>query len=1133
MHFFSSKTDELRSDYEKLIINSQEKDEKIESAQKNAEELRKQLDVCKTEMRSLSEVIQNHENEITIHRKERNDALDERDQLQNVVDRQDCNMERLQNILTMLEKQLVDATAAKNEALSKCTEIESREHSITSKRKFMDQERELLNTQINNLSENLQKTSAELMFTRKENINSKLQLESELTNKINDLQFANSAMNQYIETNHQLTAQAEELNEKLREQSEESTKMLEHYHKELLNQTKLSELYLQNIDDRTSENTDLKNACAELRKHVGEKTDSNEELERKLHDMEVVHQKVLDAKNGHIKELVDELNNTNEKLKVSIEENRQDALRRLSPTAVAASCLLNSNIKLSELYNLHVKALENLQLKEKELNHAEVTLKTILTELEKLVPTRKQDAIDFQNISADNAELSYQLEQFVNESAKIRQELIESKARFGNIERENKKLKSSQGDLGKQVVYLLKEIEEIRGGFTSNQDQSISSDNTSTSELISKRLVTFNDIVELQDNNQKLLMLVRDFSSELDEIEEAQNNTNLAVYETKIAQYTRRVQDMEAASKEQTILFTACLRQKCRFEKLYLDSLKHVGKIPSVSTENSMSAGDMQMGANESDNIVKDNTIAELEKRVEDYVCQMRTLKEENDKYRREKLANDKLANKDYLAMRNEALELTTSNCRLKTSANFYSHQIKLQQKETDVYKGQIQTLQERNRIYGKTISKLEVTILHLREQVSIVEQNCSSEELKCEDLRRQCLKLVEDTSQLKYERDALDRELLSINKLQNNLEKIKTSIERNGNDGHMMIEKRYANVQRECTTLRRRLQEEQDHCRDKSADLKRQHEIALKKMNDELAQSDTLRLQVQQARQELATKNLQIDDLNKKLQELLPTCKPDNPTSKADKKIKELQNIVEQRTVEVEKLKRDNIETNAKFEQLNKMEADREADSKDLYEIFKECKKQMAAELAASQLSETNLKSRVEEMETQLRMQIIGAQLVDTDSKNQLHKFQTELNEAVTKISEQTCELRELRGECQLLRSSLQTTEQKYSEEMILHSNDIQALTMCKDELNNVTDQIQKLREERDSNAEQLKSLRRELEVAFDQHRIEKNELETRLQSLSAQNTTLFDQLQVRSLDNFLVFYTFFFLYFYYEFNL
>ena len=50
----------------------------------------------------------------------------------------------------------------------------------------------------------------------------------------------------------------------------------------------------------------------------------------------------------------------------------------------------------------------------------------------------------------------------------------------------------------------------------------------SANEVISKKLVTFSDIQELQENNMKLLLLVRDLGERCESLETAQNQMSVA-----------------------------------------------------------------------------------------------------------------------------------------------------------------------------------------------------------------------------------------------------------------------------------------------------------------------------------------------------------------------------------------------------------------------------------------------------------------------------------------------------------------------------------------------------------------------------------------------------------------------------
>lgn len=62
---------------------------------------------------------------------------------------------------------------------------------------------------------------------------------------------------------------------------------------------------------------------------------------------------------------------------------------------------------------------------------------------------------------------------------------------------------------------LLVELEEARGNHVIREDDEVgSADVSSTSEVISQHLVTFRSVEELQQQNQRLLVAIRDLSEE-------------------------------------------------------------------------------------------------------------------------------------------------------------------------------------------------------------------------------------------------------------------------------------------------------------------------------------------------------------------------------------------------------------------------------------------------------------------------------------------------------------------------------------------------------------------------------------------------------------------------------------------
>lgn len=75
---------------------------------------------------------------------------------------------------------------------------------------------------------------------------------------------------------------------------------------------------------------------------------------------------------------------------------------------------------------------------------------------------------------------------------------------------------------------LLIELEESRGNHVVNEEDVSSADISSTSEVISQHLVTFRSVEELQKQNQRLLVALRDLS-DAQEKEEFEATGNMYV----------------------------------------------------------------------------------------------------------------------------------------------------------------------------------------------------------------------------------------------------------------------------------------------------------------------------------------------------------------------------------------------------------------------------------------------------------------------------------------------------------------------------------------------------------------------------------------------------------------------------
>lgn len=502
----------------------------------------------------------------------------------------------------------------------------------------------------------------------------------------------------------------------------------------------------------------------------------------------------------------------------------------------------------------------------------------------------------------------------------------------------------------------------------------------------------------------------------------------------------------------------------------------------------------------------------ELQEKLKDSQKALQTLKAEHEEYRKEKLANDKIMNEQFNSMRNELREFTTTNCKLKNNYEFKLEKVKSLESNVSDAKKQILALEERNKVYDTTITKHEQTIAYLREELFTTQKRLSTAEVSNKNLKQQYEILRDTESRMQSEREALYSERQKQNVIMNNIELLKCQLERSENEGRLRAEQRLDETVRECSALRRNLQEEKDRFRELTADLERKTKSALEKAAEERIEVEKLQTELQELRVQLAQKTDQNETLSKKLQEALTPNVKDNPVAKANKRAKELQVKLDLSNVEIEHLKKEVQSCHETIEQYSKIARDSEIQLKDISDRYNEYRAKTEKELQESRARETSLLSRVEELETEIKLQITDSQLTQTDSGEQLQKAQQELKESYEKISRMNITLRDLREQVNVLQADLKTTSDKYTQAVSMHTSDLQAYTECREKLSTIEGQIGKLSAERDEAVASLQELQNGNEAARKLLEKEKHDLEQRLDDLNAQNAALHDQLQLLS---------------------
>lgn len=655
------------------------------------------------------------ESELSVYRKERNDLVDERDLLLKMSDRKDGHIEHLNGVVKHMEEQLQSSVEAKFEALARLAEIECKEQTLDHKEKQMNMEKELLNSQIASLRENLNLNMAELMALRQETTSTAVQNDIDLKQKTEELRAANATISQLTEANQTLSNQCEENIQKLRDQMAESGRLIDHYQKECDSKIKIADLYKENCDDYQAQANEMGAAVKELQRLLKETTDQCGIFETKLKERDEQHQLDLDEKEETIAQLKQELKVANEMLEKADEENSERIVENYIPSANAMHRRLKSGLTFTEICTQYFNMLEQIKIKDQDIHNLKLQFETVFQDIQEKAPEFERLQVEYKKAVALNEELTSKIDDYISKNVVIRDELTNNRSKYGHLERENARLNTSNKDLSRQVNYLLYEIECSRGGTSSDQDQPISSD-MQANEIISNKLVTFNNIVELQENNQRLLLLVRDFTTKLDEMEEIQNSIDIETYESKCASYEKRLHEAEQSRRANEELLSNCLKEKERYKHMVCDLMKDCNK-PTAGERSmfgqhidAMDVGDVNSanGSVGPSNEEKDKKLADAERLVEEKAKQLKELRDEYNEHRNDSKNAIKSLNEQFMATRNELRELTTANCKLLTQANFANEQIKTQQNNVNIYKNKIQSLEERNQMHEKTIAKHE-----------------------------------------------------------------------------------------------------------------------------------------------------------------------------------------------------------------------------------------------------------------------------------------------------------------------------------------------------------------------------------------------------------------------------------------
>ncbi|KAJ6657396.1 hypothetical protein lerEdw1_002563 [Lerista edwardsae] len=1167
-----SEIDGLRARHERYKVDSEQQyfevekrlaqsQERLVNETQECQNLRQELNKLNEQLKSLTErnkeleAAQDHGATVQGQLTRAQEELEaEKRDLVRTSERRAQEIEHLNEDVKRLNEKLTEANTAKIELQLKLDELQTSAFSVKHRELRWEQEKELLQNQNTWLNTELKAKTDELLVLAREKGNEILELKCNLENKKEEVSRLEEQVGGLKQSNENLQRHVEDLLGKLKEVNtisyalafivdnivaakEQQGSMEERFHNELNAHIKLSNLYKSAADDLEAKSNELTQAVEELHKLLKEAGEANKVTRDHLTEVEQSKAAMEKEMKEKISNLEKELDNANDLVSATKRKGAilsDEELAAMSPTAAAVAKVVKPGMKLTELYNAYVEAQDQLLLEKLENKRINKYLDEIVQEVEAKAPILKRQREEYERSQKAVASLSAKLEQAMKEIQRLQEDADKANKRASLLEREHQRLEIQVKDLSQQIRVLLMELEEARGNHVIRDEEVSSADISSSSEVITQHLVSYRNIEELQQQNQRLLVALRELGEAKEKEEQESTSLKISDLQRQLDEAIVELEKLREARHHQMQLVDSIVRQRDMYRILLAQTtgvaipLQTQSILPeelSLMTTPKRLSGTPQAMSTPSSVPMSESAEA-LEAKAA-----LKQLQDIFENYRKEKAENDKLLNEQNEKLQEQVSDLRSQNTKISTQLEFASKRYavlvnatkmllyEMLQDNVEGYRREITSLHERIQKLTATTQKQEQIINTMTQDLRGANEKLAVAEVRAENFKKEkdILKMAE--VRLTQQRESLLAEQRGQNLLLTNLQSIQVILERSETETKQRLSNQIEKLEREIAQLKKKLENEveQRHALTKNQDI---HLLdAKRQLETEMSLHVNTKELLKNAQKEISTLKQQLHNMESQLasQSLQRASGQGQPSTSED--VDDLVGQLRQSEEQVSELKERLKTATSNVEQYRAMVVSLEESFNKEKQVTEEVRATVEARLKESAEYQSQLEKKLmeaekekHELQDERRKVIESMDQQLSELKKSLSSMKSEVQDALQRASTALSNEQAAKRDCQEQAKIAAEAQNKYQRELMLHASDVEALQAAKEQVAKNSTVKQQLEEA----AQKAESALRESKASWEeQERVLKDEaskLASRCADLEKQNQLLHEQLETLS---------------------